>query len=434
MKISKKTWQGFVERLRKIDDRAAEKVVSYMLDHDWSTGQGRKELLDYAFAVATKYGEGAAEMACQMYDAISEASPKRIPPAEPARTATYGEVARAVNGALLFSPTPESAGAAVGRMVKTAGVDTTIQNAIRDGAEWAWIPSGDSCTFCMVLASQGWVKASKNVLKGGHASHIHNNCDCTFAVRHDGVSTVEGYDPDGLRAWWDAAEGKNSKEKLSYLRRKNYAGRKDAINAQKRAAYAKKTNRGLLRKSITIGDFDIVKDVVGDRAQNAKYHIANKVIDCIAERLKERDALDNFVNIRIKPLGKSKLFDTVMVPLGTWYKCELHINAELLNGKTLEETQELIRNNSKTVCKSIEECVDHEIAHSKQARGAMKSVVDKWNEHGGISNISEVASKDMLETLAEVSVLKDKGLYDKLELKKAERKLIEEAAKELGLW
>ena len=240
MKISKKTWQGFIERLRKIDDRAAEKVVSYMLDHDWSSGEGRKALLDYAFAVATKYGEGAAEMACQMYDAVSEASPKRVPPAEPAKTATYGEVARAVNGSLLFSPTPESAGAAVGRMVKTAGVDTTIQNAIRDGAEWAWIPSGDSCTFCMVLASQGWVRASKNVLKGGHASHIHNNCDCTFAVRHDGVSTVEGYDPDGLRAWWDAAEGRNSAEKLNYLRRQNYATRRDAINAQKRTAYARR--------------------------------------------------------------------------------------------------------------------------------------------------------------------------------------------------
>lgn len=243
MIISRESWNKFIERLRKIDDSAAEKVISYMNTHDWSTKEGRRALLDYAYAIATRYGEGAAEMACQMYDAISEASPKRIPPAVPASTATYGEVAKAVNGALLFSPTPKSAGSAVGRAVKMAGVDTTMQNAIRDGAEWAWIPSGDSCAFCRILASQGWVKASSKVLKGGHAEHIHNNCDCTFAIRHDMTTTVEGYDPDALLEEYSDAEGRSWRDKMNYLRRQNYAQNRDAINAQKRAEYAARKQR-----------------------------------------------------------------------------------------------------------------------------------------------------------------------------------------------
>ena len=243
MIISRKAWNSFIERLRKIDDSAAEKVISYMNAHEWTTKEGRKALLDYAYAIATQYGEGAAELACQMYDAVASASPKRIRPAEPAKTATYGEVAKAVNGALLFSVTPESAAGAVGRMVKTAGVDTTMQNAIRDRAEWAWIPSGDSCAFCLTLASQGWVKASSNVLKGGHAEHIHNNCDCTFAIRFSSRDGVEGYDPDALLEQYNTAEGTGWKAKVNYLARQNYEQNKETINARKRAEYAARKER-----------------------------------------------------------------------------------------------------------------------------------------------------------------------------------------------
>ncbi len=81
---------------------------------------------------------------------------------------------------------------------KLASADTLAKNALRDGAEWAWIPSGDTCPFCLMLASQGWVKASKKALKNGHCKHIHANCDCTYAVRFSHDTDVAGYDPDKL--------------------------------------------------------------------------------------------------------------------------------------------------------------------------------------------------------------------------------------------
>ena len=100
---------------------------------------------------------------------------------------------------------------------------------------------GDTCPFCLTLASRGW----QNQTVGGakqHAEHIHANCDCTYAVRFDNHSGVEGYDPDVYLEMYENAEGNTPQEKINSMRRANYEKRKDDINAQKRAAYALRTS------------------------------------------------------------------------------------------------------------------------------------------------------------------------------------------------
>lgn len=239
MKISNKAWQNYIKRLAKIDVRAAGDIVSYMVNHDVSTYEGTKALIDYAYAVSTKYGEAAAELSCQMYDAIAVASKAKVPAAEPASTATYGEIAKTIYGTMAATKNTDAIGAAVARSVKLASVDTLQKNALRDGAEWAWIPSGDSCPFCLMLASRGWVKASEKAIKNGHAEHVHSNCDCTYAVRHDSETTVEGYDPEALYKKYISA-GETPRERLNALSREHYAANREYIRAQKRAAYAKR--------------------------------------------------------------------------------------------------------------------------------------------------------------------------------------------------
>ena len=192
-------------------------------------------LIAYTAALVTKYGEGSAELACQMYDALAEAANAGVPAAEPAEPADYGEVARMVNATKNQNPANLPNG--VSRLVKRAGADTTLKNAVRDGAEWAWVPHGDTCPFCITLASNGWQKASSKVLKGGHADHIHANCDCEFAIRFDHNTTVAGYDPEKYLAQYNAAGGDINK-----MRRVNYTANKERINAQKRAAYAARKN------------------------------------------------------------------------------------------------------------------------------------------------------------------------------------------------
>lgn len=231
MKLTQAAWDDYISRLSQLNQKAGQLMREYMDGHPEADTDA---LIRYAYALVTKYGEGSAELACQMYDALAEAQGVTLPAAEPAPTATYGEVTGMVKAT---QDSPANLQSGVSRMVKQAGADTTAHNAIRDGAEWAWVPHGDACPFCRMLASNGWQRASKNLLKKGHAQHIHANCDCEFAVRFSREFDVSGYDPEAyLRLYRDAGSDVNA------MRRIDYAARKDAINAQKRAAYAARKN------------------------------------------------------------------------------------------------------------------------------------------------------------------------------------------------
>lgn len=230
MQITANAWNEYITRLSRLNQKAGQLMREYIDTHGT---ESTDDLIAYAYGLVTKYGEGSAELACQMYDALAEAANAGVPAAEPAEPADYGEVARMVNATKNQNPANLPNG--VSRLVKRAGADTTLKNAVRDGAEWAWVPHGDTCPFCITLASNGWQKASSKVLKGGHAEHIHANCDCEFAIRFDHNTTVAGYDPEKYLKQYRDAGGDINK-----MRRVNYAANKERINAQKRAAYAER--------------------------------------------------------------------------------------------------------------------------------------------------------------------------------------------------
>ncbi len=226
MKISQRDWNNYKNRLAKLSQKAADEMQAYV---DTNGLEDRDAIIAYAYGLSTKYGEGAAELACQMYDETAAASRVTVRAAEPAATATYRETAKAINGCLKQSPTGQLLSSIPARLTKQAAADTTLKNAIRDGAEWAWVPSGDTCAFCIALASRGWQRASKKVLNGNHATHIHAHCDCQFSIRFDGKSTVDGYDPEVYREMYYSAEGSTSNEKINSLRRRIYAVKKGPV-------------------------------------------------------------------------------------------------------------------------------------------------------------------------------------------------------------
>ena len=249
MTITESSWVNYIDSLRKVNKTAADLMREFINTHRdadglWNAPETRQAIIDYAYGLSSKYGEAAAELACEMYDGMGVLSGVTLPAAVPAETATYSETAKTVNGVLKRSSNEETLSGAVERLVKLAAVDTVMQNALRDGAEWAWIPHGDTCAFCITLASRGWQPASKKAIKNGHAEHIHANCDCTYAVRFNSRTDVQGYDPDKYkRMYYDApldgqrATGKN---RINAMRREFYADNKETINAQKRSAYAKR--------------------------------------------------------------------------------------------------------------------------------------------------------------------------------------------------
>ena len=221
MKLPAKDWRKYVESLSKINETAARKMQEYI---DIKGTENTDELVAYAHALATKYGEASGALACEMYDSVAEMSGANVPAAQMAQTATYGETAKAIYGTMLNqnNPVPQT----VGRLVKQVAADTTLQNGLRDGAKFAWIPHGDTCAFCLMLASRGWQRVSKRALRNGHAEHIHPNCDCEYAISFDANPQVGGYDPDYYRRIYDGAEGDTARQKINYLRREQYAASK----------------------------------------------------------------------------------------------------------------------------------------------------------------------------------------------------------------
>lgn len=314
MRITEKTWVEYIGRLSRLNAKAGQEMAAYLAKH--GTGD-TAALIDYAYALAQKYGEGSAELACQMYDAIAEASGADVPAAEPAEPASYDETADMVYATQNSPPLLQSG---VSRLVKQAGADTTLKNAIRDGAEWAWVPHGDTCPFCITLASNGWQPASKKALKGGHAQHIHANCDCEYAIRFDSRTTVAGYDPDKYLEQYNAAGGD-----INAMRRQQYGKDKKRINAQKRAAYAsrrlrEKAGNGILKDSksqyLAIKE-DSIKRVKAFRCQTLDASGQKALAQAHVKLLKEAMGHDTGVEVAQCLRMDMQLIGSIIVGDGT---------------------------------------------------------------------------------------------------------------------
>ena len=266
MTVSEASWVNYIDRLRAVDEAAADKFMKYFKTiANPLSDNGRKALSWYAFVIGRDYGEAAAALACEMYDSMVAAAGLSmgkpagwIEPAVPAQTATLEEAANTVNGVLNMSQNEDLLASAVGRLVKMAGVDTTLQNAKRDGAQFAWIPHGDTCPYCLAIAAGGWKYASAEQERNGHAEHVHGNCDCTYAVRFNEETEYEGYDPveyeemyqNAVFVGYENQENSHptkkqtaSRIKINAMRREQYKENKDKINEQKRAAYREKKER-----------------------------------------------------------------------------------------------------------------------------------------------------------------------------------------------
>ncbi len=334
MNISAKTWNEYITRLARLNEKAGQLMADYIARHGTADTAA---LVAYAEALVTKYGEGSAELACQMYDAIAALQRAGVPPAEPATPAGHSEVARMVQ-ATRNSPPQLRQG--VSRMVKQAAADTTVRNALRDGAEWAWVPHGDTCPFCLTLASRGWQKASNAVLKGGHAKHIHANCDCEFAIRFDGRTGVAGYDPERYLAQYNAAEGKTAEEKLKSLRRANYAANKDRINGQKRMAYSlRKQNTSEIKAALNHLD-DVASKIrtkVQEKAVNGavKDYTNGNEDAIIIKKLRDAANLPETATIHLEP---------VPIDVDALTFDDAHINKERHHNVSEKQAKQYIRN------------------------------------------------------------------------------------------
>lgn len=233
MTITNEAWDKYISALRRLDTRAYELMKSHVEKYGITNADA---LIKTAYNIARTFGRGSAALSAEMFEAVSYLAGHPVT-AEMAETASFSEVAKTVNGTLKESQNADKIASSVTRLVKLAGEDTMLLNAKKNNAQYAWVPRGDTCPYCVALASRGWQDA---YLTDGSAEHVHANCDCHYAIRYDSESGVADYDPGQYMRIYRGAEGKTSRERLNSLAREHYAANKEEINRQHREAYQKR--------------------------------------------------------------------------------------------------------------------------------------------------------------------------------------------------
>lgn len=232
MRITAKEWNAYKKALAAINAKASAEIQTAKIDFDVNPDDAKR----FVETIARKYGDAAAELSCQMFEATALKQGVKKVVAEPINDIRESGIVRIIketDGDIV------KLSQRVGILVKKQASKTTLYNARRYGCEVAWIPSGDACAFCLMLASNGW-RTGRRKYDSDNEIHAHANCECEYAVRFDDSLDVAGYDPESIKD--EFPDGGSWQDKMNALRRENYAENKDAINAQKREAYAKRNN------------------------------------------------------------------------------------------------------------------------------------------------------------------------------------------------
>ena len=96
--------------------------------------------------------------------------------------------------------------------MKLSAANSTIENGKRDKRKprYARVPTGsETCDFCLMLASRGFVYNSQSTASMGH---VHSGCDCRIVAGWGGME-VEDYDPRSIYDRWQDAIDAKAKER-----------------------------------------------------------------------------------------------------------------------------------------------------------------------------------------------------------------------------
>lgn len=164
-------------------------------------------------------------------------------------------------------------------------------------------------------------------------------------------------------------------------------------------------------KNITVDDFIALKTALKE-AFGKDVKVKEEVVNAIYDSLNKFDGLKLYAGIKVKNLSKEIVFQTNTVQHGTWSRSEFIINRKAIEGMDIGEVDALFKDGKNTVCNSLEDGVYHEYMHALTADRKTFSHYERLCETKGIEGISDIASKDLAEMIAEIGVLKKQGKYD----------------------
>lgn len=195
------------------------RMAAYLEAGDPDVAEARDYAIDLVERAVGIYGDAASQVACDLYDQIAEAFGAPLPAAEIDDADVSGFIEKEVRYQARRLLTGE--GTIFAKGVANAARDQVARkanqamraNARRDGLRYARVPmGGETCTFCAMLASRGFVYRSAEL--AGEGNHYHPHCRCKVVPGFDGME-VEGYDPGEWYARWKQFEEIDADDDLS---------------------------------------------------------------------------------------------------------------------------------------------------------------------------------------------------------------------------
>lgn len=235
MEIPRSYIENYSKTLNVVSEKARETLVEAlsMIDYTADVADVRNAVIAVMQPACGAASSVSARTAAEFYDGLraqfgivddfkAEANSMREP--EATDEAVRAFVQDIVDG----KPISQFVGKCADRIdyeTRKAANMCMANNAKRDTkfVRLARIPTGiETCQFCIMLASRGFVYHSEEA-----ASHSHANCDCRVIPSWDRKTpSVQGYDP---KEYYDM-----------YEHPENYPELKEAINARRRQLYAEK--------------------------------------------------------------------------------------------------------------------------------------------------------------------------------------------------
>ena len=211
--------QSFGNVSQQLKDAAYQEFMERL-----EPGMTFDEIIEQATEVATKFKMLGMELGAQWYDLCTELAGIAAEPADVQdvdveavnnRARAYADHATAETAQNVFIQFLQNE---INESIRTTGTNNLWRDYDRGltGGKWARVPVGDTCAWCLMLASQGaWYLTEESAL-GKSAGHYHDGCDC-IAVYHADANAISGYSKlaDYKRMYYGADN----------LRRANASGR-----------------------------------------------------------------------------------------------------------------------------------------------------------------------------------------------------------------
>ena len=205
------------EEINGISSDAQARVLEVLQGINWTPeniAECRDLVIQALAAIMPTYTTMAAQASADFYDAARELvvgekmGAKAISDYDPAKTEG------AVRGFVRFvlrddvQTFNDQVLQRIDYEMKRSAGESMFANGRRDPRKpkFARVPTGaETCDFCLMLASRGFVYNSQSTASMGH---VHSGCDCRIVAGWDGME-VDDYDPRSIYdRWQDAIDAK----------------------------------------------------------------------------------------------------------------------------------------------------------------------------------------------------------------------------------